>query len=317
MKPQNAIALVLTAALAMPAQAGSGTFEAIEEKYRDLRPDHGANIPRAGDWAVYTTPRFGTSVDYPQSLFLLLPAPENGDGQAFQTAEGRANFAIWGGFNALDETPTSRASDYLDSAGFDLVDEAVMLGAQGFRVVGTRAGGTVFHAEIFDGDVIHGFEAELAPEADPNLAPVLQQMMVSLRGADAAGTKSPSDLPVQDVTEGTPARAILLDAARAVIAPEIGQPIAFSVRVLRSYGPWAYLSGVPVQPDGRPLDWLQTPFAQGWRDDMMSDSVLVLFHDDGSGWRVLDWVIGPTDVYWVGWLLDHDLPRELFLPQSE
>ncbi|SMH30907.1 hypothetical protein [Maritimibacter sp. HL-12] len=133
----------------------------------------------------------------------------------------------------------------------------------------------------------------------------------------AASDASPAPAGVQDVAEGTPERAALLDAARAVIAPEIGQPIAFRVGTLRRDGPWAYLSAVPVQPGGQPLDWLHTRFAEAWRGDMMSDIVMVLFHDDGSGWRVFDRVIGPTDVYWFGWMQDHDLPESLFLPVDQ
>lgn len=323
MKLRISSGLVLTALLAAPALAETGGIEALNEKYGE--PVAGgvsteADLARAGEWTVYANPRFGTSVDYPPDMFVALPAPENGDGLAFQTTDGRAGFVAWGGFNAMDDTVASRLGSYLETAGFDVIGDVSMIGATGFRVVATRAGAKVFHAEIIDGDVIHGFEGEIAPGADPGLATVMRLMMESLRMADAGdavGATPPAQYSVQDLAARPPDRAILLDAARAVIAPEIGQPIAFRVDGLRSYGPWAYLSAVPVQPDGQPLDWLQTHFADAWRGDMMSDIVMVFFHDDGAGWRVLDWVIGPTDVYWVGWMMDHDLPQELFFPPDE
>jgi len=315
MKPPLASGLVLAALLATSALAGSGGIEALNEKYRG--PDAAgasaeADIARAGDWAVYANPRFGTVVDYPPEVFTALPAPENGDGRAFEATDGRAGFVVWGGFNAMDDTAASRLGSYLETAGFDVIQDVSMIGAEGFRVVATRAGATVFHAEIIGGELIHGFEAEIAPGADPGLATVMRRMMESLRVADSSGTAPAAEYSVQDVATDTPERTILLDAAHAVIAPEIGRPIAFLIDGLRSYGPWAYLSAVPVEPDGQPLDWLQTNFADAWRGDMMSDTVMVFFHDDGSGWRVLDWVIGPTDVYWVGWMMDHDLPQGLF-----
>jgi hypothetical protein len=320
MKHAAAITLVLAAALAAPALAGAGGIDAIKEKYGG--PGPGSPAPGAaplrteGAWAVYANGRFGTTVDYPPALFTPLPAPENGDGRAFQTADGQAGFVAWGGFNVMGDTAASRLGTYLESAGFDEIDELSMIGTAGFRIVATRAGARMLHAEIIDGDVIHGFEAEIGPGADPDLAAVMRRIMESLRGPDAngaAGTDAPP-LPqgYHTPAAGTPARSAMLDAARAAITPQIGQPIAFSVETLRSDGAWAYLAAVPVQPDGRPLDWLTTPFADGWRNDMMSDLVMVLLHDDGSGWRALDWVIGPTDVYWIGWMQDYGLPEALF-----
>ncbi|MCB6179094.1 hypothetical protein LHP98_13295 [Rhodobacter sp. Har01] len=43
---------------------------------------------RAG-WTRYLNPRFGAGIDYDASLFLLQPASENGESQAFGTADGR------------------------------------------------------------------------------------------------------------------------------------------------------------------------------------------------------------------------------------
>ena len=48
-------------------------------------------------WATYTNPRFGTTTDYPSDLFTVQDPPaENGDGQTFRTADGRAELSIYG-----------------------------------------------------------------------------------------------------------------------------------------------------------------------------------------------------------------------------
>jgi hypothetical protein len=42
-------------------------------------------------------PRFGAAADYPVDLFTVKDAPpENGDGQTFCTADGRAELSIYG-----------------------------------------------------------------------------------------------------------------------------------------------------------------------------------------------------------------------------
>ena len=57
-------------------------------------------------WATYLNPRFGAAADYPADLFTVqAPPPDNGDGQTFRTADGRAELAIYGSYNIDDERP--------------------------------------------------------------------------------------------------------------------------------------------------------------------------------------------------------------------
>jgi len=69
-------------------------------------------------WATYSNPRFGTTADYPASLFTrYAPPPENGDGQTFRTADGRAQLSIYGAYNVGHDTPQSYLDKYLDIQG--------------------------------------------------------------------------------------------------------------------------------------------------------------------------------------------------------
>ena len=43
--------------------------------------------------------------------------PENGDGQRFHTADGRAELSIYGAWNADDDTPKSYVENYVEVAG--------------------------------------------------------------------------------------------------------------------------------------------------------------------------------------------------------
>jgi hypothetical protein len=104
----------------------------------------------------------------------------------------------------------------------------------------------------------------------------------------------------------------IIDAAIASIAPRLRQYVKLDLSVFRKMGEWAYLQGTPTQPNGQPLDWTSTPFADDWRADVMSDVVMVLLRKAGSGWQVVDFVIGPTDVAWYSWIGQHGVPEGLF-----
>ncbi len=130
--------------------------------------------------------------------------------------------------------------------------------------------------------------------------------------APAAPAPSPSPSGYYTPARGTDERAALMDAARVPVQRELGQPVIFKVSRLRSDGTWAYLEATPLQPDGRPLDWSRTPMAEAWAADMMSDLVLLVLRRDPGGWRVVEHVIGPTDVAWVGWMDRYGWPRVLF-----
>ena len=103
-----------------------------------------------------------------------------------------------------------------------------------------------------------------------------------------------------------------MNAARIPVSKALRQKIIFVVSVLRSDGRWAYLQAVPHRPNGRKLNWSRTPYANDWKNDAMSDVVMVLLRKDGKRWKVIDHVIGPTDVHWVGWLDQYGLPEVLF-----
>lgn len=111
---------------------------------------------------------------------------------------------------------------------------------------------------------------------------------------------------------GNPLRATLMDTARGPISAEIGQRVAFVVSVFKTDGHWAYLQAKPVQPNGRSIKWEETPFAEDMRQDFMSDVVMILMRQRDNQWRVLDHVIGPTDVHWYGWIDAYNLPEALF-----
>lgn len=113
---------------------------------------------------------------------------------------------------------------------------------------------------------------------------------------------------------GSADRQGIMDAARVPIGTAIGLPVIFVVDVLRSDGEWAYLQATPVNPDGSAIDWKRTRLAADWNAGFMSDIAMVLLRKGARGWQVVEWVMGPTDVFWIGWMMDYSLPEALFTP---
>lgn len=126
----------------------------------------------------------------------------------------------------------------------------------------------------------------------------------------AIGEVARADLYTPPV--GSAERRAIMDAARVPIQREIGRPLVFVVDVLNSDGTWAYLQAVPHNHDGTPMDWSQTMLARDWANGWMSDIAMVLLRRDGKGWQVEDWVMGPTDVYWLTWADQYGFPERFF-----
>lgn len=88
-------------------------------------------------WTTYINARFGTTADYPAHLFTQRdPPPENGDGQTFRTADGRARLSIYGAHNAEGDTPQSYLEKYVDLEGVAVGLKRVT--ARFYAVSGTR-----------------------------------------------------------------------------------------------------------------------------------------------------------------------------------
>jgi hypothetical protein len=117
-------------------------------------------------WATYANPRFGTTIDYPADLFEQRDRPpDNGDGQAFRSRDGRARLAVWGAYNVNGDSPQQYVQQYVEPDGGITYRQ---IAARYFAVSGLRKGDIFYQRCNFaaaPGDVIDCFEATY-PEAD-------------------------------------------------------------------------------------------------------------------------------------------------------
>jgi hypothetical protein len=59
------------------------------------------------DWRTFEVPDFGTSIQYPASIFAPAGKPEKGLGQRFERADGRAVLSIYSRPNDAGENPAT------------------------------------------------------------------------------------------------------------------------------------------------------------------------------------------------------------------
>lgn len=107
------------------------------------------------------------------------------------------------------------------------------------------------------------------------------------------------------------ARAVILDAGRAVVAKRLGKSVKFLVRALNRQGDWAFLHAAMQDEAGRPVDYAGTPLADDAAHGVVSKDYAALLKRERSGWRVVADAIGPTDMVWLDWPARHGAPPSL------
>jgi hypothetical protein len=113
--------------------------------------------------------------------------------------------------------------------------------------------------------------------------------------------------------EGSSERAAVLAALRVPLEKDLGQPVDFDVRYVNANDRFANVIALPVQPDGQPIDYLKIEKYHDWATSgAFEEEVIALLEFRDGRWRVLEWVIGPTDVSWEPWNAKYGLPTGLW-----
>lgn len=115
---------------------------------------------------------------------------------------------------------------------------------------------------------------------------------------------------------GSHERAAILDALRPAVEADLAAPIGFRISRIEVLRDWAYVSCIPTRGP-RPLDWAKTKYGKAFAQDMMTNMILALLRRDASsGWKVIEYALGPTDATWEEWAPKYSLPRSLFVPSG-
>ncbi|MGJ8586220.1 MAG: peptidoglycan-binding domain-containing protein [Marinosulfonomonas sp.] len=101
---------------------------------------------------------------------------------------------------------------------------------------------------------------------------------------------------------GTELRTEILDAVRPIAEEAYGAPVQFVVGTLRVGNDIAYMGGTVQRLGGEAIDIAGTPaFQRGQIDFISGDPNLIdaLLQRDGSGWKVIRHVLGPSEAWWL------------------
>ncbi|MEV7555705.1 hypothetical protein AB0N89_39320 [Amycolatopsis sp. NPDC089917] len=119
---------------------------------------------------------------------------------------------------------------------------------------------------------------------------------------------------------GDPVREAVFRAATARLDEEFGDQVQVAVEQFDRLGPWVFLQGTMRGTQaGRPY-YAGTIYENKRADGVMSDVYVALLKktsettvdDDPRSWRLARYAIGPTDVAWLTWPDEHEVPQALF-----
>ncbi|HPI54088.1 MAG TPA: hypothetical protein PLU10_05300 [Chitinophagaceae bacterium] len=99
-----------------------------------------------------------------------------------------------------------------------------------------------------------------------------------------------------------PERKASLQSLRLSIEKELKQPVKFVVNQLRMEKNYAFFSGQVKDAQGKDIDFRKTPYRELVMNDMFDgDATYALLKKVKGVWKVVTYVIGPTDVAWGDW----------------
>ncbi len=112
--------------------------------------------------------------------------------------------------------------------------------------------------------------------------------------------------------QGTAERKALMDALRVPVEKELNKKVVFKVDHLKVQGDWAFMRGVPQQPNGARMDYRGTAYQQAIKAGFFDDWICALWRNRNGKWQVVRYVIGATDVVYDGWDKEYGAPAAIF-----
>ena len=125
--------------------------------------------------------------------------------------------------------------------------------------------------------------------------------VLPLSAAGASLSPAERDAIAASVTQAT-AQSLKLDAAKFRLVPE----------QLKRQGDWVFLTARLNDAAGRRFDYAGTDLHEAAQAGGVSSLCAALLRREGSGWKLIDLAVGPTDVAWEPWPATHQAPAELF-----
>jgi len=134
--------------------------------------------------------------------------------------------------------------------------------------------------------------------------------IVIAQGGGAVEAKAASGPHVPE--RGTAERKAIVDALRLPVEKMVKQPVIFKIDHLMSQNNFAFLLGKPARPDGAALDYSGTGYQAAVEAGAFDDGIVALLRKVNGKWKVVQYVIGATDVPYVEWDKKYGAPKGIF-----
>ena len=119
----------------------------------------------------------------------------------------------------------------------------------------------------------------------------------------------------QDLTKelASPERKTMLEALRKALQPDLKLTPKLVVKKLIAKDGFAYFAGQVKNPNGGEIDFTKTAYKEAVKEGVFDgDATNALLKKTNQGWKVLAFVVGPTDVAWACWWKEYKAPKEIF-----
>ncbi len=110
---------------------------------------------------------------------------------------------------------------------------------------------------------------------------------------------------------GSKERKAILDVVRVPVEKAIKQKVIFVVQKLKVADGWAYMTLRPVQPNGSPINYAKTQFAEDVSVGAFEDQVVALMKKENGKWKIKEYTYGATDYSGDEWAKKYPTARKL------
>ncbi|MBI5231513.1 MAG: hypothetical protein HY876_05030 [Coriobacteriales bacterium] len=121
----------------------------------------------------------------------------------------------------------------------------------------------------------------------------------------------PLDDSLHTPKRGSAERKAVLDALRVPVEGDLEQEVVFKINRIAVHRSFAFVNGMPLQPDGDEIDYSKTKFADDLEQGIFDAGVLALLKRENGTWTVLEYAIGATDFPGDYWAEQHGAPKDI------
>ncbi|HEY6122435.1 MAG TPA: hypothetical protein VIV66_20940 [Pyrinomonadaceae bacterium] len=130
--------------------------------------------------------------------------------------------------------------------------------------------------------------------------------------AQSGGSTKGFNGEVYTPEKGSPERKAILDSLRVPIEKKLKQSIVFKIDHFKVQNGWAFILATPQKPDGGVPDYRGTVYQSAVAAGAFDNGVVALFHNLNGKWKLVNYVLGATDVPYVDWDKTYHAPHAIF-----